>query len=297
MPFVKVVKNKAYFKRYQVKFRRRRQGKTDYRARKRLIMQYKNKYSTPRYRLVVRFSNKDIIVQVTFAKLTGDIVLASATSRELRRYGLKVGFTNYASAYTTGLLLGRRLLSRLGLADKYKGQEQVTGEDYTVKVNDEGPRPFKALLDVGLSRTSTGARIFAVLKGALDAGLNIPHSETHFAGYKRDAKKLDAALLRKYIFGGHVADYMKLLEKDNPDRYRRQFSQYVKLGVKPSDIEPTYKKLHAAVRADPSPKKDAKDWKAEKLRFRARTRLSYAQRKDRIRQKLASKAKAADSAQ
>ena len=61
---MKVVKNKAYFKRFQVKFKRRREGKTDYYARKRLIVQDKNKYNTPKYRLVVRFSNKDITAQV-----------------------------------------------------------------------------------------------------------------------------------------------------------------------------------------------------------------------------------------
>ena len=49
-PFVKLVKNKAYFKRFQVKFRRRREGKTDYFARKRLVVQDKNKYNTPKYR-------------------------------------------------------------------------------------------------------------------------------------------------------------------------------------------------------------------------------------------------------
>jgi len=63
--FVKVVKNKQYFKRYQVKFKRRREGKTDYYARKRLIVQDKNKYDTPKYRLIVRFSNKDITCQVS----------------------------------------------------------------------------------------------------------------------------------------------------------------------------------------------------------------------------------------
>ena len=62
--FVKVVKNKAYFKRFQVKFRRRREGKTDYYARRRLVVQEKNKYNTPKYRLIVRFTNKDIICQV-----------------------------------------------------------------------------------------------------------------------------------------------------------------------------------------------------------------------------------------
>ncbi len=48
----------------QVKYKRRRVGKTDYRARLRLVTQDKNKYNTPKYRLVVRFTNKDIICQV-----------------------------------------------------------------------------------------------------------------------------------------------------------------------------------------------------------------------------------------
>jgi len=56
--FVAVLKNKAYFKRYQPKFKRRREGKTDYFARKRLCVQDKNKYNTPKYRLVVRVTNK-----------------------------------------------------------------------------------------------------------------------------------------------------------------------------------------------------------------------------------------------
>ncbi|XP_027449070.1 60S ribosomal protein L5-like isoform X2 [Zalophus californianus] len=64
MGFVKVVKNKAYFKRYQVKFRRRREGKTDYYARKCLVIQDKNKYNTPKYRMIVRVTNRDIICQL-----------------------------------------------------------------------------------------------------------------------------------------------------------------------------------------------------------------------------------------
>jgi len=64
MPFVKIVKTKQYFKRYQVKYRRRREGRTDYYARKRLCVQDKNKYNTPKYRMIVRFTNKDIICQV-----------------------------------------------------------------------------------------------------------------------------------------------------------------------------------------------------------------------------------------
>ena len=57
--------SKAYFKRYQVKFRRRRVGRTDYYARRRLVVQDKNKYNTPKYRLIVRFTNKDIVAQVS----------------------------------------------------------------------------------------------------------------------------------------------------------------------------------------------------------------------------------------
>ena len=62
-----MVKNKAYFKRFQVKFRRRREGKTDYYARRRLVVQDKNKYNTPKYRMIVRFTNKDICCQVKFS--------------------------------------------------------------------------------------------------------------------------------------------------------------------------------------------------------------------------------------
>merc|ERR1712236_150734 len=71
MGYVKVIKNRAYFKRYQVKFKRRREGKTDYYARKRLVTQDKNKYNTPKYRLIVRFTNKDIVCQIANAKIEG----------------------------------------------------------------------------------------------------------------------------------------------------------------------------------------------------------------------------------
>ena len=108
-PFVKLVKNKAYFKRFQVKFRRRREGKTDYFARKRLVVQDKNKYNTPKYRMVVRSSNKDVCCQIAYARLEGDKIVAAAYSHELPRYGVKVGLTNYAAAYCTGLLLARRV--------------------------------------------------------------------------------------------------------------------------------------------------------------------------------------------
>jgi len=97
MGFIKVVKNRAYYKRFQVKYKRRREGKTDYYARKRLVSQSKNKFGTPKYRFVVRFTNKDIICQVISSKITGDICHAAAYARELPRYGLNVGLTNYSA--------------------------------------------------------------------------------------------------------------------------------------------------------------------------------------------------------
>ncbi|URD77532.1 Chromatin assembly factor 1 subunit A [Musa troglodytarum] len=158
--FVKTQKTKAYFKRFQVKYKRRRQGKTDYRARIRLINQDKNKYNTPKYRFI---TNKDITAQIISASIAGDLVLASAYSHELPRYGLEVGLTNYAAAYCTGLLLARRVLKMLEMDDEYQGNVEATGEDFSVEPA-ESRRPFHALLDVGLVRTTTGNRVFGALK-------------------------------------------------------------------------------------------------------------------------------------
>merc|ERR1712187_936027 len=128
MPFVKVQKNKAYFSRYQVKFRRRREGKTDYRQRKRLCAQDKNKYQSPKYRFVVRFTNTKVICQIAYALVDGDRIMCQASSTELPRYGLSVGLKNYAAAYCTGLLVARRLLQKIGLDDVYEGNDDIDGE-------------------------------------------------------------------------------------------------------------------------------------------------------------------------
>jgi len=290
MPFLKVVKNKAYFKRFQTKFRRRREGKTDYRARKRLVAQSKNKYNSPRYRFVVRFTNADVITQIIYARLDGDVVLSAAYAHELPRYGMPVGLTNYAAGYATGLLLARRVLTKLKLADKYKGATEVKGEDYNVEELADGPRPFKALLDVGLKRTTTGSKVFAALKGACDGGLNVPHSDRRFVGYDDEGKKLNAEVLRKHIFGGHVADYMKKLQEEDKAKFEAHFSQYLKAQIKPDTLEATWAKVHKAIRADPSIKKSTKEPPKKRP---TKKRMSLAQRKDRVRQKLAAASKAA----
>ncbi|XP_019178739.1 PREDICTED: 60S ribosomal protein L5-like [Ipomoea nil] len=277
MAFIKVQKTRAYFKRFQVKFKRRREGKTDYRARNRLINQDKNKYNTPKYRFVVRFTNKDIIAQIVSASIAGDMILASAYAHELPRYGLEVGHTNYAAAYCTGLLLARRLLQKLEMAEEYEGNVEATGEDYSVEPG-EGRRPFRALLDVGLLRTTTGNRVFGALKGALDGGLDIPHSEKRFAGFSKDSKQLDAEVHRKYIYGGHVAAYMRNLIEDEPEKYQSVFSAYIKKGIDADNLEQLYKKVHAAIRADPSAKKSEKQPPKEHKRYNLK-KLTYEERK------------------
>jgi len=286
MGFVKVIKNKAYFKRFQVKFKRRREGVTDYFARKRLTFQDKNKYNTPKYRLIVRFTNKDIVCQIAYARIEGDVVVCAAYAHELPRYGIKVGLTNYAAAYCTGLLLARRLLTKFGLDQTYVGQVEPDGEQFSVEDVDDAPGAFRAYLDVGLARTTTGARVFGALKGAADGGIDIPHSTRRFPGYDAESNNFNAQVHRDHIMGKHVADYMTYLQENDEEAYKRQFSAFIKHGVVPAKVEEMYKKAHAAIRADPVAKKSDKKAEIVKKRWN-RKKLSNPQRKARVAQKKA----------
>merc|ERR1711902_356483 len=236
----------------------------------------KNKYNTPKYRMIVRSSNTDICCQIAYARLEGDIVICAAYSHELPRYGVKVGLTNYAAAYCTGLLLARRVLTKFSLDTVYEGNTSVDGSMFCVEDQDGSPGAFRACLDVGLARTSTGAKVFAALKGAVDGGLDIPHSEKRFPGYDSESKELNADVHRAHIFGQHVADYMRSLSEEDEEAYKRQFGRYIKLGVSADGIEEMYKKCHAAIRADPSPKAKVekkvtkKRWNAAKIGLEAR---------------------------
>jgi len=221
--------------------------------------------------------------------------MCAAYAHELPRYGIKDGKTNFPAAYATGLLLARRLLKKLNLDSKYQGAAEVKGEDYNVDAIPDGPHPFTALLDVGLRRTTTGSKLFAALKGATDGGIDIPHSVTRFVGYDKEQKKLIPETLRKHIFGGHIADYMKALKDEDSSKYQKQFSKYIKSGIKSEDMEALYKKAHAAIRKDPSPTaKKAKDPKKVPKRYN-KLKLSLAQRKDKIRQKIAARARKQDT--
>lgn len=129
---------------YRVKLRRRREGKTDYQARKALVISRKP-------RLVTRTANRNITVQILIAKPHGDEVLAAASSHELvKTYDWKAATGNIPAAYLTGLLCG--------LKAKANGIKE-------------------AILDIGLVAPTKGAKIFAALSGVLDAGIGVPHSE------------------------------------------------------------------------------------------------------------------------
>ena len=282
--------------RYQTKYKRRREGKTDYYARKRLISQAKNKYGAPKYRLVVRFTNRDIIMQVVTSELTGDKVFAAAYSHELRAYGINHGLTNWAAAYCTGLLIARRVLKKLGLDETFEGVEEADGEftlTEAAETDDGERRPFKAFLDVGLARTSTGARVFGAMKGASDGGILVPHNEKRFPGYDMETKELDAELLRNYIFGGHVSEYMEMLADDDEERYKSQFQKYIDDDIEADGLEEMYEEAHKAIREDPfkkyesdAPKKSKDEWKAISKKHRT-PKLTKEQREANIQKKIA----------
>lgn len=279
MGFVKTIKTSPYYSRYQVKFRRRREGKTDYYARRRLVQQDKNKYDSKKYRFVVRRTNRRIITQIIYATIKGDRVLCQADSQELRRFGVEAGLTNYSAAYATGLLCARRLLTDLGMADMYKGVESADGEFFDVneKGINETRRPFKALLDVGLVRTTTGNRVFGAMKGAVDGGIHIPHNTKRFPGYHVEKAQVttgkrgkvlekgkaqgtyNAKEHRDHIFGLHVQTYIDLLKKENKDKYTKQFSKWDAnlTKAKVANLEALYKAAHQAIRKGPKRVKPA----------------------------------------
>jgi large subunit ribosomal protein L18 len=175
--------------RYRVPFRRRREGKTNYRSRRALVLS-----KVPR--LVVRLSLKHAIVQVIEAESVGDRVVVSAHSRELAKtYGWLGNCGNVPSAYLTGLLCGFKAMAN------------------GVK---------KAFLDIGLHIPSKGTRVFAALKGVIDAGVEVPHSEDILPDETR-------------INGKHIADYGANLASD-PEVYQQKFSASLKRGSRPEKL-------------------------------------------------------------
>lgn len=270
MAFVKVLKNKSYFKRYQVQKRRRREGKTDFQARRKMIRQDKNKYNNKKYRLIARFTNSRVICQVAYATIAGDKIVASATSDELKNFGVPVGHKNYAAAYCTGLLVARRTLKRFGQDEMIKGKAEINGEEYHVEEDEvfeetepRLPRPFKVILDVGLRRTVTGARMWGALKGAADGGLHVPHSAKNFPGFKPAEEKgadpeYDAEVHKDKIFGANIKEYMETMQEEDSTKYDAHFSKFINNGIDADGLEDMYKQCHAKIRENPDRKSAGK---------------------------------------
>ncbi len=176
----------AHGSRYKLAFKRRRDGKTDYRARLNLI-------GLDKSRLVVRITNQHTIAQIINVKVNGDETVVSAHSNELKNLGWLGSGKNTSAAYLTGFLLGKKAL-----------EAGIT----------------KAVLDIGLKSSTRGARIFATLKGAVDAGLIVPHGEVVLPAEER-------------IRGEHVAAYAESLSDEEVEK---RFSKYIKNGLSPKDL-------------------------------------------------------------
>jgi len=302
MAFVKVLKNAAYFKRFQVAKRRRREGKTDFKARQKMVRQDKNKFNNRKYRLVVRFTNSRCICQVAYATIRGDFVIASASSKDLTHFGIPVGHTNYAAAYATGLLCARRVLKKMELADTFKGKETLDGDEYHVEDEEGERRPFKCILDVGIRTTCVGARMWGALKGAVDGGLHVPHSTKNFPGYKPAEDKgaeaeYDAETHKARIFGEHVKEYMEMLQEEDPTKYEAHFAKFVANDIDADKLEDMYGEAHKKIRENPSfepVKKKGITWarKGNKVTssdgkdVSRSTKLTFKQRREKVRLKI-----------
>jgi large subunit ribosomal protein L18 len=153
-----------------IRFRRKRQGKTNYKKRLNLLLSGKP-------RLVVRPSLKGITVQIISAEKIGDKVLAASHSNELKKLGWKFNTGNTPSAYLTGLLTAKKAVK--------KGIKE-------------------AILDIGLRKPVKGGRIFATLKGTVDAGLKVPFSDSILPSEER-------------IKGDHIAKHLD--KKDMPKSF------------------------------------------------------------------------------
>lgn len=130
--------------RYFVPFRRRREGKTDYYGRAKLVVA-----AAPR--MVVRTTNRQVICQLVRAEVDGDRTFVASSSLELAALGYTGATANTPAAYLTGMLFAKKALAA------------GHGE---------------AILDIGLARATPGGRVFAALKGAVEGGLEIPHGDS-----------------------------------------------------------------------------------------------------------------------
>ncbi len=135
---------------YNMPFRRRREQKTNYKKRLALI-------KSGKVRFVVRGSNNNFVTELVSYEPKGDKVICFTHSNELKKFGWKNHKGNLPSAYLTGFLCGKKASSKVK----------------------------EAILDIGLTTPIHGSRIFAALKGIIDAGVKIPANEKVFPKEER----------------------------------------------------------------------------------------------------------------
>jgi len=130
----------------KAQFKRRRQNKTDYFARRKLL-------ETALPRIIARKTSRYVIAQLVESKEAQDFVICSANSKELIKHGWPQSYSikNIPASYLTGFLLGKKMMQK---------------------------KHNKAILDIGMTRSTKGGKIYALLKGALDAGIEIPYSKS-----------------------------------------------------------------------------------------------------------------------
>ena len=170
--------------RYKLPFKRRFEKKTNYRKRLGLLLSEKP-------RVVIRTSNKHTKTQIIKYETDGDKTLISANSQDLKKLGWKYSTSNLPAAYLTGLLVGQK-------AKKNKIKDIV--------------------VDLGVQRTVKGSRLYATIKGIIDAGIKVPCSEEVLPSEER-------------IKGEHIVKYSKT------DTYKTQFSK-----VKPDKMVEDFEK-------------------------------------------------------
>ncbi len=188
--------------RYRIPFRRRREGKTNYHLRRRLVR-------SNRIRAVVRVTNSHCLVQFVKARIAGDITLSASHSRELKNFNWNVATSNLPSAYLVGLLAG-------------------------LKAKNGGIST--AVLDIGLNPPVYGSRIFAALKGIVDAGIEVPHSDKIFPANNR-------------LNGAHIADFAINLKENDEELFNKQFSNYTKQKIDPAKIPQIFDKTKKEIQA------------------------------------------------
>ncbi len=197
--------------------RRRRPGKgyrrrMPFRRRRQYLTNY---HKRRRYvlsgkpRIIVRISNNHVRMQVAEALMKGDRILVQANSQELAKFGWQASTKNTSAAYLVGYLLGLRA----------KKQGIPAG-----------------IFDIGLAYPVYHSRIFAALKGLVDSGYEVAHS--------KEGKNGDTIFPSEdRIKGAHVAAYAELLKNENPERFEKQFSAYLKKNLDPTELPQHFEKV------------------------------------------------------